>query len=439
MAVFYSSKKSSVGTNTGSIIMWSKELASNDPDDPGLNNILPQGYLRCDGSIYSAESFPLLAAVLGTGNTSRYRKPDQVLLDNQFQLPDYGSKKVMASSSGNVGDYLDTFLEDDNNNTISKSGVGITVVSNIGTTYEVAYQGSFFLPSQQIPITGEPGFIRSTGNYTEPSEVLHTAMLPHAHFHDGLRSRIVPQGDEFSAFQRNSYTQKSTLCVVDWANNTRQDLCYYNSTRVAISNNSIVQSSTEGNAFGCRRDRWNACWNGCLFQNTYQCLIPEGYNCQFPLWGGDSGACGGSGGSVQTATCGNIEYSGTMIEDCGSAFACAPGGLVADPQRKNTSLPANYTDQNLPFDSSPDIIFGDVQTASLSNITQQAEPIGNDGLHRHFIEFAATPQTFVVNTRPTYIEVGGRLTSTISIRVNESNKADQFIQPYIVQEFLIKY
>ena len=39
MAVFYSSKKSSVGTNTGSIIMWSSELASNDPDDPGLNNI----------------------------------------------------------------------------------------------------------------------------------------------------------------------------------------------------------------------------------------------------------------------------------------------------------------------------------------------------------------------------------------------------------------
>lgn len=434
MAVFYNREKSKIGTTTGSIINWSKQLTSNDPEDTNVKDLLPAGYLRCDGSIYSAEVFPALAEVLGTGQQSRFRKPTQTLLDNQFQLPDFGSKKIRASSGSNLGDYVDLYIEDDNDNTITKSGVGLEVQSNIGTRYEILYQGSFFLPGQTIQITGEPGFTRSTGNYTETTDVLQNAFIPHAHFHDGNRTRIASSiGNEYSGFGRNSYIRKSTLCVVDWANNTRQDLCYYNATRIALQS----KTQQETNAAGCRRTYYAGCFSGCVFTSSYECLIPEGYSCGFPIWSGNLGGCNG-GGSADQATCGNIEYQGTVAVKCEAVGfpGCTPGGFNADAVRGPTSLASNYSGANLPFDSFKD---SDQDAfAAINNVTNQVVAFGNDGSHRHFLNFTAQPHTYQVNTRPTFIP-SSNLVSTIGIVVNEENKADQFVQPYIVQEFLIKY
>ena len=61
MAVLYSKEKGKLGTLTGSIINWSNQLASSDPEDPTLYQTLPAGYLRCDGAVYQAEVFPELA------------------------------------------------------------------------------------------------------------------------------------------------------------------------------------------------------------------------------------------------------------------------------------------------------------------------------------------------------------------------------------------
>lgn len=432
MAVFYNREKSKIGTTTGTIIHWSKQLTSNDPDNAQIKNDLPAGYLRCDGSIYSAEIYPQLAEILGVGSQSRYRKPDAILLDNQFQLPDFGSKKIRASSGSNLGEYLDTYIEDDNNNVITKSGVGLEVQSNIGETYQIQYQGDFFLPSQQIEVTGEPGFTRSTGNYTETTNVLSNGFLPHAHFHDGTRTRVASSTNEFSGFGRNSYTQKSTLCVLEWANNTRQDLCYYNATRIAASD----RTRTESNGF-CRRTYYAGCFGGCDFLSTYECLIPEGYECEFPIWSGQS-SCGGSPGPDQEETCGKITYEGTMAVKCEDLrlTGCAGGGFLTQPIANKQQLQANYTDDNVPFDSFRDS--DQPGTAAVNNVTNQSSPFGDEGQHRHFVNFDTEPQTFVVNTRPTFIPAA-EIVSTINIRVNEENKADQFIQPYIVQEFLIKY
>ena len=93
MAVYYNKEKSKIGTTTGTIINWSKQLTSNDPDDQSTKFDLPAGYLRCDGSIYAAEIYPELAEIVGVGTLCRYRKPEQTLLDNQFQLPDLGSRR----------------------------------------------------------------------------------------------------------------------------------------------------------------------------------------------------------------------------------------------------------------------------------------------------------------------------------------------------------
>ena len=225
MAVLYSKEKGKLGTLTGSIINWSNQLSSSDPEDPTLYQTLPAGYLRCDGAVYQAEVFPELATILGTGINCRYKKPDTTLLDNQFQVPDLSAKSTKTSFSSNLGTYLDTYLDNDAGVEITKSGVGLDVTSNIGTTFTVQYQGNFFLPSQTIEITGQPGFTKSSGNYTEETEVLATAFQPHAHFHDGKRSRTASSTNEFGLFGRNSYSSKSSLCIMPWVNNTKQPLC----------------------------------------------------------------------------------------------------------------------------------------------------------------------------------------------------------------------
>ena len=124
MAVLYSKEKGKIGTLTGSIINWSNQLTSSDPEDPTIYETLPAGYLRCDGSVYAAEAFPELASILGVGTNCRYKKPDTNLLDNQFQVPDLGAKSTKTSFSSNLGDYQDTYLFNDAGQEITKSGVG---------------------------------------------------------------------------------------------------------------------------------------------------------------------------------------------------------------------------------------------------------------------------------------------------------------------------
>ena len=180
--------------------------------------------MRCDGSVYQAEVFPELAEVLGVGDSSRYKKPDTVLLDNQFQLPDFGSKSINASNGSNLGDYLDTYLLDDSDRTISKSGVGLEVNSNIGTVYEIQYQDNFFLPSQEIDITGEPEFSRNVGNFTEESDILATAWQPHGH--SMMVKELVLLHLLVNLLRLvEIHTNQNPVCIMPWANNTFQPLC----------------------------------------------------------------------------------------------------------------------------------------------------------------------------------------------------------------------
>lgn len=441
MAVFYSREKSKVGTNTGTIINWSRQLTSTDPDDLINKSALPAGYLRCDGSILSAEVYPELATILGVGEQSRYKKPNQTLRSNQFQLPDFGSKKIRASSGSNLGLEVDLRILDDNEEEIVKSGVGLEVQSNIGTTYEILYTGNFFLPSQSITITGEPGFTRTTGNYTEETDVLQTAFMPHGHFHDGTRTRVLSSLDnEFTSIGRNFYTRKSTLCILPWYNNTRQPLCQLAASRQALA--TVTQATPPygggGGLFGrCVRYYWGGCFTGCDFAGaSYACLIPTGSSCGYPLWSGQSNCRGGSASPADTATCGTIQYTGTLYSECACTGLAGLDDGGPAVRRANTQLAVNYTDPTVPFDS----VKKDDRAgySAISNVSNETENFGNDGTHRHFVNFLAQPHTYTVNTSPTFIPAVN-LTSTIQVSVNQQNKADQFIQPYIVQEFLIKY
>jgi hypothetical protein len=443
MAVFYSREKSKLGTLTGSIINWSSQLGSSDPEDLNTLRDLPAGYLRCDGSVYQAEVFPELAEVLGVGVSCRYKKPDTELLDNQFQVPDLGAKSIRTSNSANLGDYVDTYLENDSGQTITKSGIGLEVTTNIGTSFEVQYQGNFFIPSQTLEITGQPGFTRATGNYTEESEVLHTAFQPHAHFHDGKRSRIAASNsNEFALFGRNSYTSKSSLCIMSWANNTAQPLCQAAASRYATSYQERIES------YNCTffppdtLEYYGACWSGCNFDAQSKCLIPgdipgQGtFGCAtggnqpgFPVWEQESNECG------------NIRYTGTM--GCKTPSPCPVGAAICSPPQANARIqpvPANYTPSTVsqatqvPFDSVANVpTFG-----ALNNVISDVTEYGNECNHKHFVPFEQQDHTFQVTTNAVNIPAT-EIVSTIQIDINEENKADGYIQPFLVQEFLIKY
>ncbi len=489
MPVLYSKEKGKLGTMTGSIINWSKQLSSADPEDPVIYQTLPAGYLRCNGAVYQAEIFPELATILGTGTNCRYKKPDTTLLDNQFQVPDLGSKCTKTSNSSNLGDYQDTYLFNDANQEITKSGVGLEVSSNIGSTFTVQYQGNFFLPQQTIEITGQPGFTRNTGNYTEETDVLATAFQPHAHFHDGRRSRTKPTtGSDFSLFGRNSYVSKSSLCIIPWVNNTTQPLCQAAASTVTASNTVRVYSA--GCALGGTQQKifYGACWNGCQFDQQLKCLIPG----DIPQRYGGDGTVGGeaqnnydnNGGIPTPATgtpgdqtgkilqfacndgtkadgtplagqgtsngftiwsgaaasqCGKPSYTGLM--GCKVVNQCFFGGVSCNtPSPQYVKLPANYVDglvsdpELVPFDSQPNnIAFG-----ALNNIVTDIEEFGNDCTHKHLVPFNQDPHTYQVLTKPAFIPAG-TMESTIEIDVNAENKADGYIQPFLVQEFLIKY
>ena len=473
MAVLYSKEKGKLGTLTGSIINWSNQLSSNDPADLLNYQTLPAGYLRCDGSVYLAENFPELASILGVGSNCRYKKPDTTLLDNQFQVPDLSSKSTKTSFGANLGDYQDTYLLNDSEQEITKSGVGLEVSSNIGTTFEVQYQGNFFLPSQTIEITGQPGFARSTGNYTEETEVLHTAFQPHAHFHDGKRSRTASPTSEFSLFGRNAYKSKSTLCISSWADNTVQPLCSAAASKFVAdlmpNRNKSNQCFTFliGGPSQETYEYYGGCWFGCTYEDTKQCLVPG----DIPILASDgTGVPTGSfyqfgcntngtqlgwpmyfeeGTAPPTGFCGNMSYVGSMTCKTGPTCNAGPSDCNAynDYKQATGSAPpshqklgANYTPAlvnqatQVPFDSQAD----NPAFAALNNTVTDVEEFGRDCIHKHFMPFEQDPHNFFVVTQPTYIPAD-EITSTIQIDVNEQNKADGYIQPFLVQEFLIKY
>ena len=94
---FLTRERSKLGSAPGTIIQWALPIQDSDPN--GSTNVvnLPAGYLKCDGAIYTNRQYPELARILGVGAASIYKKADQTLLEDQFQVPDMGSKHIEAS------------------------------------------------------------------------------------------------------------------------------------------------------------------------------------------------------------------------------------------------------------------------------------------------------------------------------------------------------
>lgn len=493
MAVYYNELKGRHGSLTGSIISFPIEVK--DVDDPVSvvnKKILPAGYLRCDGRVLAAAEYPLLAIVLGVGSNCKYQKDDQPLTDLQFQLPDLRSKHIRASTSANIGDYNDLEVTNNADQQILKSGVGLDVIANIDSPYEVNYTGSFYIPPQTTDLRGEPRFSLETGSYTFTSEVQQNAFQPHMHRSETLRARQKDRaGNNFNARQKNSVRSNTTLNVCRWWENTRQDLCYWAFTgyNTFTDDDGGSRRSTEVTIGITRVTQWGACFSGCNnFVSAGFCLWPDETTCpnmvnENTATGGQSdpgagawnireaggitghpGACnysslhqgyentfgvGEQGSGVGLTGTVGIKYTPTWKMDCHCTLViplineCAMGynghtqkNPIEGSKILETDLQGN---KNVPVGGGIDTAYPSGYTA-VTNVTTTSGRTGDAGEHRHRLDINPDddPHTYKMVTRASTARADSGLVSKVSFTTNQSPKADKYIQPYIITEYLIK-
>jgi hypothetical protein len=175
----YAREKAKFGGMVGTIQTFSSYLpTANDPNSTEFRSKIPAGYLRCDGSVQSANNYPELADILGTGQQSRFKKPDVTLTDEQFQLPDLGSKYIKPGLS--TGTYLDTTLEQDS----SKRRVGseFFISSNVGNTTTITYSGNFRVTgASDLTILGNPRLLPPTTRNVDNTVLTDQNFQAHGH------------------------------------------------------------------------------------------------------------------------------------------------------------------------------------------------------------------------------------------------------------------
>ena len=165
----YANHRGRYGGMVGSIIVHTTDtiVGGNDPSSANFKQVLPAGYLRCDGSKLQAKDFLALSRVLGVGDNSRFKKDDIQLRNEdvstgdlgEFQLPDMGSK-VIAGGRGTgaySNDFIDTGLVGQTK--VNRVGPQIEVISNFGDTISASYLGNVrIVPSGDVAFLGNPRY-----------------------------------------------------------------------------------------------------------------------------------------------------------------------------------------------------------------------------------------------------------------------------------------
>ena len=270
MPVFLNQERTKIGTTTGTLIAYPRELDVNDPVAGLSAELLPSGYLRCDGSVYNVATFPALAEILGTGDGCAFKHPNVELSDEQFQVPDLRSKFIKATSGSDQGVINDMTVTNANGQEIKKSGVGVTVSTNVGTTAVIDLTGQFRVPGRTVNLTGNLGFTKPKS----PDEEVVSALsfLPHAHYTTTYRCRTIRRAGN-DVFELNYFTNASTIGVQNWFDATEeQPACKF----YAQTNKWQGGSFNEGGGFGSASfEYYGICKTQCGGYNI-NCLIPDG-------------------------------------------------------------------------------------------------------------------------------------------------------------------
>ena len=488
MTTFYNKEKAKYGNITGQIIIWPVTYIG-DPDSVENKSKLPAGYLKCDGTKYFAEDYPRLAAILGTGsNTSFIRKNldgtvFDTVNDNQFMVPDLGSKYPEPTTGANAGVYNNIRKNDENGIEKSRSGVGIDAEAAIGdTNVTITYSGSINVPSQEVAIRGKPGWTYSGAtHYTESEAPDEEQFHPHLHFADTVRSRLRSNpsfGETSNNHPRGSgdigLQSGSTINVDEWLDAT---LFNNTATKSQVPAGSGFSSNPAGSGQeACNLlDAWDPNGNG-------QPRFNGGLGTQTGYYGGCIADDGGSNDPYKIGGGANFEFACLNKEAYSVDRRASSGSLVGSPDRSNLArnhdrtwgiffcidnfgnsppdgtltVDATYTatalgmprDFNnntltdvLPLQSNQDWL----SASGIINLKNEVNDTVNFSLssgtlptlHNHRVRLEKGTHDYKVKTDAITIDPEN-LSTTFDIGVDKSISIDSAVQPFVVMEYLIK-
>tara|TARA_B100000131_G_scaffold101829_1_gene98869 strand:- start:4268 stop:5470 length:1203 start_codon:yes stop_codon:yes gene_type:complete len=398
---YYQKEKSKLGNAPGTIINWSKEIANSDPNTAANVRDLPAGYLPCDGQIYNANQYPQLAAILGTGAASIYKKEDATLSNTQFQVPDLGSKHIEAATSGNVGiqrNMTKTIGTGSDATEIQKAGVGVEIISNIGNTATVGFNGVFTVPTQNFALNGNIGWTLPT--VTEQESVPINAIGSHMHY---TTTHWVAIKEDPAVTNRS---QPSYVRAADMNVNVYYGGAFPFCDARAREYHSAMDSNLngEGNCSGCTT--WNKYFVG---------------------W----------------TTGGGTQSSNAMAAASGTYASLWTTGLNYI-SKTAASWPNNTTirlGDCSPYDTRvSDSTFTYPSARNLLEATESppGSELSDRTAHTHRIGRSIGDTSYTATTDVTTVRPDG-LQADVNIRTSNIAKFDDIVSPYFVLEYLIKY
>ena len=475
MAVFYNKERGKYGHITGQVIVW--PVTYEGTPDTAINAInLPAGYLKCDGSKYFADDYPRLAAILGTGTNTAFMKKNldgtdfENINDNQFMVPDLGSKYPEPTTGANAGVYNNIRKNDSLGSEKSRSGVGIEAEAAIGTTnVNISYSGSINVPAQEVEIKGKPGWTYAgASHYTEIESVEENQIHPHLHFTQTARSRLRaapsileidndhprPAGD-------TGLKNGSTINVQEWVNATRaqgsaanppasgQEPC----KALQAWNPNAGTGDSGSPLYGSGLGNQTIYYGGCIAEEAtgpYRIGSGSGFEfgcinlAQFQV---NRNSLAGSPNSQDTSkfrtrqwlpiiSCGAFGNSG----DVSSTMTIQPTYVAGAVGMPNDYLGAALTDV-VPLQSNESSITDTTITNVVNEVTDTADlPIQAGTLptaHNHRVRLERGDHTYKVKTDAISVDPEN-LSTTFDIGVDSSISIDSAVQPFIVMEYLIK-
>ncbi len=475
MAVFYNKERAKYGHITGQVIVWPVTYEGTPDTAINITN-LPAGYLKCDGSKYFASDYPRLAQILGTGTNTAFMKKNldgtdfESINDNQFMVPDLGSKYPEPTTGANAGVYNNIRKNDSLGTEKSRSGIGIDAEAAIGTTnVNITYSGSINVPAQEVEIKGKPGWTYAgASHYTEVESVEENQIHPHMHFTKSApRSRLRAQPDVLEIDNDHplgggstGLLNGSTINVQEWVNATKAQNVATNPPGSAQGpckalynwdpNDGAVGDGTPLFGTGLSQTIY---YGGCIDDNItgkYQIGSGQGFEfgCinlanmtlnQTTIAGSPDGT---STTKFQSKTqsylfgCSVGQASG----NAGGNYTIPPtyiAGALGMPVDFNGSpltdvVPLQSNESAVSQTSTPDVRNDTTDTADLP-IPAGTLPTA----HNHRVRLDKGDHTYKVKTDAMSIDPEN-LSTTFDIGVDSSISIDSASQPFIVMEYLIK-
>ena len=390
--------------------------------------------------------------------------------DNQFIVPDLGSKYPEPTSGANAGVYNNVRKIDDTTGTEkSRSGVGIDAEAAIGTTnVTVTYSGSINVPSQEVEIRGKPGWTYAGAtHYTEIESVEENQIHPHMHFASSSRSRLRAQpslletdNDHPKPTGQTGLKNASTIPIQDWLDATKAQQQASNAPgsgqepcKLLDAWNPNAGTGDSGSPlYGSGLGSQTIYWGGCIAEDStgpYRVGSGSGFefgclnNTPFTV---DRRTIEGSPDESNT-----IKYRSRqwLLLGCTNSSGTAgfdvnltvPATYIAGAVGMPTDFNSNALADVVPLQSNESAVSSTCVPDVENDVTDTADisiPAGTlPTAHSHRVKLDKGDHTYKVKTDAISVDPEN-LSTTFDIGVDSSISIDSATQPFIVMEYLIK-